>query len=456
MKKIITILLFILSILTIPHDTWALTLQEGLSIVIEKARDIRISRYELEAERASIGLARSYQLPRIDIYANHTWLKYRPEALFGLFGPVPMGEKEYLTYGFRVRQLIYDFGRTGSSIDVSILMAEAKEEETRGLRNLIVLQFIESYISVLEAEKILRVAEDEVNAYEKHLEDTRAMFEAGLITENDLLQAKVLLSDARQRMIDAENYLRMTKSRLNTLLGRSIDEPVEVIEIRETALPDISIDTAYSEAVKNRPELLSIQKRIMALEEEINSVRAEYFPEIFVSGGYEYQENSHLVHEDNWSFVLGVNLNLSSGGATKSRINKLIHELKALKERRKKILDTVKLDVKQAYLDIQSSRHKLQVSRQAVEQAMENLRLERLRYKEGIGTATEVTDAVSLLSKARTNYWKAVYGLRIAEARFYFAMGRNLIGLYATENKVQSQYESMSDMKSSLSVKTGG
>jgi outer membrane protein TolC len=105
-------------------------------------------------------------------------------------------------------------------------------------------------------------------------------------------------------------------------------------------------------------------------------------------------------------------------------------ELIALKVSREKLVDAVRLEAKSAWLDLQSSRMKIEVAQTAVAQATENLRLARLRYKEGVGTSTDVTDAVTLLTTAETNASRAAFSLKRAEAALLHTMGRDLDAAY--------------------------
>jgi outer membrane protein TolC len=65
-----------------------------------------------------------------------------------------------------------------------------------------------------------------------------------------------------------------------------------------------------------------------------------------------------------------------------------------------------------------------------VGQAEENLRINRVRYEEGAGTATEVLDAVTLLTTAETNQHRALYDFRRAEASVFYSTGRDLVEVY--------------------------
>ena len=427
--KRLAILLFLL-LLLIPPGVFALTLEEGLRIVTEKGRDINISRAEEDAAREGVGLARSPLLPRVDLYANRTWLRYQPEAIFGP-SSVPVAEKDSFTYGFRVDQLVYDFGRTYSMLRASRDGLKGKELDTMRVKNLAALDFTLAYLGLLESEKFIEVARNEVKRLESHLNDARAMHEQGLVTKNDVLQAEVMLSDARQSLLTAENLRSMRASGINSLLLRPLNQEVRA---EETGAKDpyagITLEEAWKSAGQSRPEIREIRARIRAKKQERKAIRAEFYPEIYLSGGYEYRKNQYMVNEGNWSLLAGIKINLSSGGSTRARMKMADAELERLNLAAEKLIDAIRLEVKRAYLQLRSADRKVDVTREAVAQARENLRLQRLRYQEGEGTATDVLDAITLMSRAQTNYWSARYERKRAGARLLYAMGKDIAGVY--------------------------
>jgi outer membrane protein len=418
-----------LSIVLFPGPGRALTLEEGLKIVADSGRDVKIARSDEDVARSSVSLARSPWLPSVDLYGNETWLRYQPEAKFGAL-IAPTAQDKFLTYGVRATQVLYDFGKTSSSIDAAKYGLKAREIETMRAKNRSALEFIIAYYDLLEAEKLLRIAGEEVQRYEAHKTDAEVRYNAGVVTRNEVLEAEVTLADSRQRYLTADNLRSLRASRLNSLLLRSLNDAVQLEEVKKAPSAGITLEQAWGEAEAESPEIQVIDAAIGAKAESIRSVQAEYLPSFFLSGGYEYQENQYMVHQDNWSLIAGVNINLSSGGATGSRVSMGKGELLSLRITRDKILDAVRLDVKSAYLDLQSSMQRIDVMKTSVASAEENLRLQRLRYQEGVGTAIEVLDAVTLLSTAETNSWRALYGSERAEAGLLYAMGRDLMGEY--------------------------
>ncbi len=429
MSRVYSLLITFACLFLIPLPLNALTLGEGLKLAVEKGRDVSVARSDEEAARAAVSLARSPWLPFVDIYGRQTWLQYQPEAKTP-FGPFPTAQDHFLTYGVKATQLLYDFGKTSSSIDAAKFGLKAREIETQRTRNQTARDFIIAYLDLLEADKLLTVSKEEVQLYEAHKKDSEAMYGAGVVTKNEVLQAEVTLADSRQRSVSAENLRSIRASKINSLLLKPLNDDVQVEEVRAAPATGITLEQAWSAAEAESSDLKDLDAKIASREENLRSLRADYLPTIYLSGGYEYSENRYMVHQDNWSLIAGVNVNLSSGGASSSRIDMALSEVRSLKLTRDKLLDGVRLDVKAAYLDLQSSSQKIEVAKTAVAQAEENLRLQKLRYREGVGTATDVLDAVTLLTTAESNTWKALYSFKRAEAALLYSMGRDLASQY--------------------------
>ena len=409
----------------------SLTLGEGLSIVTSRGRQVRIADARQKAVKEDLSLSRSRRLPEVELFAGQSFLAYQPEARFGPSGPVPVADRNSLSYGFRARQILYDFGKTSSSVKAASMMVVAQGNSTEAIRNSAARDFIMAYVDLLEAGKRLNVAQDEVSQYENHVTEARAMYEEGLVTVNDLLQAKVLLSDAKQREVSAQGIRSARESVVNSLLLLPLSSKVEPREIStSSAVPRPDLESATAMAERSRFELRELDSKIQAKEQTVRSLRASFYPTISINGGFEFEENEYMVHESNWNLTAGVSLNLYSGGGTSARLRRAKARLDALRIERDIVLDRVRLEVKEAVLGLRSAGERLSAAKDGVKQAEENLRLLNLRYEEGEATATGVQDAVTLLARARTNFWSAMYGVQRETAQLFFAQGIDLAAAY--------------------------
>ena len=95
--------------------------------------------------------------------------------------------------------MLYDFGKTSSSIDAARYGLKAREIETTAHEEPVGPGIHHRLLDLLESEKLLQVASEEVQQYEAHKKDAEARYNAGVVTKNEVLQADVTLADSRQR-----------------------------------------------------------------------------------------------------------------------------------------------------------------------------------------------------------------------------------------------------------------
>lgn len=414
-----------------------LTLQEGLKIVTQEARLIRIATLSEEIARSETRLARSRLLPSINAYVRQTFLAYQPGARFGP-QEVYTSERSFLSYGINLYQTVYDFGGDISLYNASKKSVSITENDTRKIRNLISFEFTKAYLDLLEIEKLINVAEREVVSLEAHLKDAIALFEEGMSTKNERLEIEVRLSDARQRLLSLKNQRSLYVSKINSLLMKPLDRDFITAEVefspteQQCLATDNSsafcfgLSSAYEVAENLRPEIKVIDNEIEILKLKEKAKASEYYPRLFLQGGYEYTENRYMLHEENWSLVLGLTFNLFSGGSTSSEIARLRIQQSQLLEERKRLVDDIRLEVKRYFIELKNASERLNVTERAISQAEENLRINKIRFEEGAGKSTDVLDAIALLSLAETNYYRARYEYLRAKAGLLYSLGKDI------------------------------
>ncbi|MCX5832360.1 MAG: TolC family protein [Deltaproteobacteria bacterium] len=425
--------LSILTLLLLSGTTAAetLTLGEGLKIVTEKGRLARIAAYDEEIARDSALIARASLFPRVNASLNQTFLAHQPQAIFGN-ATIPTSQQDFLAYSISVQQTLYDFKRTASRYAAGRTRVDTQKLDTQKIRNLAAIEFALAYYDLLEAEHIAKVAAIEVERLQSHLKDAKDLYTEGVITKNDLLQAEVRLSDAGQRLISARNFRAINASRINNALLRPLTAEVAAAEVDKPNVDylETNLEKAWEIGLKERPEIKIAEETLKTLGLEEQAKKAEFYPELFVRGGYDYTENRYQLYEGNWAMILGVGVNLFSGGSTKAEVARIEHQKSKLREEKEKLVDDIKLEVQRNLLDTQSARQKIAVVKDALQQAEENLRINKTRYQEGVGTATEVLDAVTLLTVAETNHYRALYDLGRAEAAAMYSQGQKLAEAY--------------------------
>ena len=172
-----------------------------------------------------------------------------------------------------------------------------------------------------------------------------------------------------------------------------------------------------------RDEIIAQKSMIKAGEASVDESREEFYPEIFVKAGIDYLQNNKVVEQTMVGATVGLKVNLFDGMATTARQRQAMKLLEKEKERLRELEELYRLEINTARNDLAVARERIELTRSAIRQSEENLRINNDRYKAQIGTATEVIDAQTLLSQARSDHYQSLFDYQVARARVQRAAG---------------------------------
>jgi outer membrane protein TolC len=291
----------------------------------------------------------------------------------------------------------------------------------------LVLQVRVGYFTILRAEKFLEVAEQQVKQFEAQLEVTKAFFDVGIVAKNDVLLAEVNLANARQSLVRATNDVAAAKASFNILLRREVNTPFEVVDILSYRAFPFSYEQSVEEALRLRPEVKAAQLNIEQAKESVRMARSGFFPTISLAGNYgrlsdEWELGKYKGEE--WTVHALATFTLWNWGNTYFKVGESKVRVAQAEDSKNQLIDSIVLEVKDDYLNMQVAEKNISVAEKAIEQAEENLRMNEERYKYQVATQTDVINAVTLLAQARTNYYGALSDFNVAKAQLDRAMGR--------------------------------
>jgi outer membrane protein TolC len=302
-----------------------------------------------------------------------------------------------------------------ANVDATAQLFEARRSD-------VALQIIETYFGILETGKLIQAASDEVAQVAEHRRVAQVLFEEGVVTRNDCLQADVRLAAARQKLLAVSNRRENIWLQLNFLTGNTagfradLDESAAVAGAAQTG-QDGSLD------LTRRHDIRALQHNLEAGESEVKESRSNFLPEIYSRLALDYVQNDKVREQAIMSAVIGIRINLFDGYASTAAREKAI-------KNRSKIRDTLGLAERQARLEADTAandktvaQERIKVAETAIRQSEENLRINRERYRERVGTATEVLDAQTLVTQAKSDYYRAFYDHQTAAARLNKSRG---------------------------------
>ncbi len=409
-----------------------LSLKEAMGLAWKNNPSLQVSRLETLIAGDDVTRARSGFLPSVKAQVSQTIyddpVKLRlgtqvpgPNPFTGL--SFPLTNRNFWGSQVTAEQTIFDFWGTQSRYQAAIHGLAATRLDTAKVGEDVFLLVSQGFFRVLRAEKLVTVAQQEVTQLEDHLTIARNLYDVGVATYNDVLQAEVALADARPRKIIADNDVINLRGAFNKLLGLPVSAPTPLKDETDLAAPAQGLTQATQEALNQRPDLKAADKRIKQGENAVTTARSGYYPRIYAQAGHSWTQNDLYVHGSQYFAIFGFQWSLFNGFDTRAQVSQAHERLAQLKVRHQDLSEQVRLDVQNAYLGLKETADRIKVTKAAVGQGEENRRLNEERYKEQVGTATDVIDAQTLLTRARVNYFNALYDHQMAKSQMLWAVG---------------------------------
>jgi len=278
------------------------------------------------------------------------------------------------------------------------------------------------------------VLSQSVDSLDSHVRDMRARLEQGLVPPNELLSAEAQRSRQRVLAIEASNARRIVEADLRRLTG--IDDGAAIVPQvppgQEAAAREEvgALVALIEEARRRRPERQAFQERVAAAHAREAAAGAAARPQVGVAGGYDYARPNPRIFpradtwDDSWDVSVNVSWSVWDGGRRRAEQAELAAGARALEARAADFDRQVALDVRQRWLEADSSRAAIDAAADGVRAAVEARRVVRERFDAGVATSTEVLDAETAMLQAQLDLTRAIAGLRLAGARLDRAIGR--------------------------------
>ena len=309
---------------------------------------------------------------------------------------------------------------------------QANRARHQANRQDLLVSVTESYYRLLQAEKLVQVAEQSVLRAQLHLDFSNARFDNGLASRSDILKAKVAQSDANLVLISARNAQLAARGQLNLLMGRAVQLPLRIVDdldlVGGTAESGLmTVEGEFEQylriAFENRPELERVDQQIKAQQANIRFAHGDYFPTVSVDGSYTYAgETVSSLYASSY-IGMSVSVPLFSGFSRPARVEQENLALRNLKHEKERMRLQIGVEVWNAYLQVKEAVERVAHSKIFHENALENRNIAEGEYRENVGSMLDVIDAQTAFVNAEQTLIEARADYTIALAALDRAVG---------------------------------
>ncbi|PKL19387.1 MAG: hypothetical protein CVV49_00835 [Spirochaetae bacterium HGW-Spirochaetae-5] len=337
-----------------------------------------------------------------------------------------------------------------NSLQLSRKSYVASKEEVRRIRAETEFAVIKSYFSLILAEEMIALRKESIDLLKSNVKDVQNMYSTGSIPKFDLLQAKVQLNSQQPLLLESENNYRTALDLFNYILGstETFKADLSILEknIQKVSDEDINkkIEILTSAALKNRPELIQIEKNIQASQHKGNIYDSYYLWPTFSAGGYYGMTKSdpnsidtgisgpfapdfsQLSGDDQWQNNWQVRVaatyrwgSLFGADSNRSFSKEADLSVKQNQEELLKLKRLISINISSGYSKLITSGLTIASQKENVETAEEGVRIARESFRAGVIKNSELLTSEFALTSAKTGYINAInsYYTALAELK---------------------------------------
>ncbi|HOP63835.1 MAG TPA: TolC family protein [Spirochaetota bacterium] len=338
-----------------------------------------------------------------------------------------------------------------NSLQASKKSWSLSKEELRRIKSDVEYNVIKSYFDLLLAGEIIGLREDSMQVLRANLKDVKNMYNTGTVPKFEMLQAQVQLMNQEPELFSAESGSRVALEMFNHNLGsarNSYTVKKEVLkgEVKPVICSDTDrkIEMLVSVALKNRPEVIQIKKKIEIAEHSEEVYSSYYLWPSFSVGGYygmtklapneidatistplgpATPDFSGISGDDAWQNTWQVRVAatyrwgaLFPAESVRAREREERLKAKEGEEEFRRLKSAISVSINSSYSKLLTACMTIKSQKENVKTAEEGLRIARESYRAGVIKNSELLASELALTSAKTSYINALYSYYVAMA----------------------------------------
>lgn len=445
MKKASHILIITLLLLVGSRPLFAqkkeLSIQEALTMARQGNKTLQIQILEEKRATEQIRESKGRLLPDISAGVAYSYYFDRQNIFLpGSFAgtnkavqEVAVGGRNAFNGFVSLYQPVMDLGLHRLT-EASRINEKIQTEKTEDLKSRIALGVSTRYLGILMMKRQLTLLEQSYERNLRALKDSRALLAQGKGVKADTLRSYIAVENIRSSVSYLKNNIEVSGMELKRLIGLEDTRELELTdqlesEIKTDRTDFLNVSEALEIAEINRNDL-SVQELIIAMQQQkLYTIKAELLPKIALIGQYQIQAQADNLKFNNYawprtSFLgLQISVPIFNGGQSKSRISRARILTQQEQVRLNDLKDEIKTTLASIISKWKEATSQLEIQVTTVQSAELNHQMTEDRFKNGLGSRLELTDAELALTQAKINYLQAVYNLRILHTELQHALG---------------------------------
>ena len=385
-------------------EWWGAFENEELSGFIEQAlrknHNVREAAFRVMEGRANVLSAGASLYPQLDVNGSAERVQLSETLFPGQAGEFGLSGASF-SLGRATMDLSWEidlWGRIRRGIEAASADMNALEMERRAVALSLISDVGQTYFRVREFDEQIEIAHKNLAIREDSLSLLNSRAKAGLISDLDVKRAEVLVAESSAEIPRLERLRAIEVHRLEVLIGSPPDTiPIFPKPLREVVRqPDIPVGLP-SDLLTRRPDILQVERTLIAANARIGEARAFFFPSVSITGigGFQTTQFSQWFDWSSRTMLIGpsITLPIFKGGTNVARLEAAEANYQQMLEQYQQTILNAFQEVADLLVALQSRTRQLESQRKQVKAADDARELAEIRYREGLVTYLDVLEA---------------------------------------------------------------
>lgn len=445
MKAIIlTVIMTITSVLGIyAQNNRSFSIYEAVEYGLNNNLDIREAQINVTDADQRVVEAKSIGIPQANLTMDYKrFLKLPVTVLPDEFGINPMtgmvdpnfnnevafGVKNNFNANLEVASLLFD-GSYLVGLQAAKMYTDQARLQLDATRESVKSNIRDAYLPALVIAENRKILEKNMINLDKLLFETKELYKAGFVEQLDIDRLELSMANLQAEMDNLANKEELALNYLKFTMGYPVEDDIEIADDLEGLMSvpsdkDLAGVIDYSERIEHT----ILQSAVALNEMNVKRYRAGYLPQLIAFGSYGLVRQGNKIKEGAWSdnSVIGVQLNVPifDGFNKKAKVERARLQLEIIKNNKAKLEESIEIQVKNARSNYRNAQSRLQDREKNLVLAERIYNTSQIKYKEGVGSSLEITQAEQAMFQAQSNYINAKYELLVAKVELDKALGK--------------------------------
>jgi outer membrane protein TolC len=410
-------------------DAQSLSVGQAAQLVSERHPTVAAARASVARAQAGVQEAEAARLPTVGIDAALTQFQ-KPMVVAPIHslrpGNLPEFDNTLIQGNLGANYTVYDGGLRGARIDRAEALASAAQAGEAGTRVNLLAEGVRAYLRVRTAREVLAAQERRVQALVSERDRATRVFDAGRAARLVLTRAEAALSSAQAEATSSRLEVQLAERELARLTGIDV-ERIHADSLRGLH-PNIALklptqEAALAQARENNPELQRLRRQVAAAQQGRGEARSLWRPRLNMGGRFvEYAAGSGS-NQGEWQGGVQVSYPIFTGGTRSAALERANADIAAAQAELGAAELRVADAIDRALSAFEAAHARTQALRDAVTQASEVTRIERLALDAGSGVQTDYIIAEADLFRVRAALTEASYTEVLARVELARVLG---------------------------------